>query len=186
MRPHDVWADDFVHDRCAKGASRKGLVVGEEYTRRCLAIAVGGRVTARQVIEGLKGLIAAHGVPRYIRRDHGPELVAQAMKRWFAASGMSTADIEPGKPWPNGAVESCIGEFRAECVNVEWFLSRREARGLIAQSRRQYKAERPHRSLGYRTPAQVGAGKASRHAANCRGAIGGPREAEGLTFLVVR
>jgi putative transposase len=71
-------------------------------------------------------------------------------------------------------------------LNVEWFLSRREARVLIEQYRRQYNAERPHSSLGYRTPAEVGAGKASLPAASCWDAIGGPREDEGLTFLVVR
>jgi putative transposase len=78
------------------------------------------------------------------------------------------------------------GKFRDECLNVEWFLSRREARVLIEQYRRQYNAERPHSSLGYRTPAEVGAGKASLPAASCRDAIGGPCEAEGLTFPVVR
>jgi putative transposase len=99
---------------------------------------------------------------------------------------MSTASIEAGKPWQNGAVESCIGDFRDACLNVEWFLSRREARVLIEPYRRPYHAERPHSSLGYRTPAEVGAGKASLPAASCRGAIGGPREAEGLTCPVVR
>jgi putative transposase len=186
MRPHDVWAYDFVHDRGANGQSLKCLVVVDEDTRMCLAIEVGGRVTASRVIEVLKGLISAHGGPRDIRSDNGPEFVAQAIKSWLAASGISTAYIEAGKPWQNGAVESFIGKFRDECLNVEWFLSRREARVLIEQYRRQYNAERPHSSLGYRTPAEVGAGKASRPAASCRGARGGPREAEGLTCPVVR
>lgn len=186
MRPHDVWADDFVHDRCANGESLKCLVVVDEYSRLCLAIEVGGRVNASRVIDVLKGLIAAHGLPRYIRSDNGPEFVAHAIKRWLAASGISTAYIEPGKPWQNGAVESFMGKFRDECLNMEWFLSRREARVLIEQYRRQYNAERPHSSLGYRTPAEVGAGTASRPAASCRDAIGSLREAEGLTFPVVR
>jgi putative transposase len=143
-------------------------------------------VHAGRVIDVRKGLVSAHGVPRYSRSDNGPECVAPAMKRWFAASGMSTADIERGKPWLNGAVESCIGKVRDDCLHAAWLLSRREAGGIIEQYRRQYHAERPHRSLGYHTPAAVGAGKALRPAASCRGARGGPREAEGLPFPVVR
>jgi putative transposase len=82
MRPQDGWADDVVHDRCAHGPSLKCLVVVDEYPRMCVAIEVGGRVTASRVIAGLKGLISAQGGPRDIRSDHGPEFVAQAMKRW--------------------------------------------------------------------------------------------------------
>ena len=171
-RPNEIWAYDFVHDRCANGEALKCLVVVDEYSRMCLAIEVGGRVDARQVIAVLKGLIHADGMPRYIRSDNGPEFVAKAIQSWLATSGIGTAYIEPGKPWQNGAAESFIGKFRDECLNVEWFLSRREARVIIEQYRRQYNEERPHSSLDYRTPAEVEA-------------MGAPNKSEGLTLPVV-
>lgn len=104
-------------------------------------------------------LIQLYGVPRSIRSDSGPEFVAQAVRAWLAANGIDTVFIEPGKPWQNGAVESVIGRFRDECLNMEWFLSRREARVIIERYRRQYNEERPHSSLGYRTPADVEQGR---------------------------
>jgi putative transposase len=158
-RPHEMWAYDFVHHRCASGEGLKCLVVVDEYSRLCLAIGVGRRIASEQVIQVLMRLIQLYGVPCYLRSDSGPEFVAQAVSAWLSANGISTAFIEPGKPWQNGAVESFIGRFRDECLNMEWFLSRREARVIIERYRRQYNEERPHSSLGYRTPADVAQGR---------------------------
>ena len=72
-------------------------------------------------------------MPHYFRSDNRPGFVAHAVKAWLATSGIGTASIEPGKPWQTGAIESFIGKFRDECLSVEWFLSRLEARVIIAR-----------------------------------------------------
>jgi putative transposase len=154
-----MWAYDFVHDRCANGEALKCLVIMDEYTRLWLAIEVGSRVASGQVVEVLTRLIHAHGAPCYIRSDNGPEFVAQAVRTWLSTNDISTAFIEPGKPWQNGAAESFIGRFRDECLNMEWFLSRNEARVIIEQYRHQYNEGLPHSGLGYRTPAHVSQGR---------------------------
>jgi putative transposase len=40
-------------------------------------------------------------------------------------------------------------------LDREWFHSLAEARVLLEQYRHRYNAERPHSSLGYRTPAEI-------------------------------
>ena len=65
---------------------------------------------------------------------------------------IDTALIDPGKPWQNGDNESFNGKFRDECLSMEWFRSRTEARVLIEIWRRHYNDVRPHSSLDYRTP----------------------------------
>jgi putative transposase len=60
--------------------------------------------------------------------------------------------IEPGKPWQNGTNESFNGKFRDECLSMEWFRNRLEARVIIEDWRQHYNAVRPHSSLGYQTP----------------------------------
>jgi hypothetical protein len=52
----------------------------------------------------------------------------------------------------NGADESFNGKFRDECLSLEWFRSRAEARVVIENWRRHYNAVRPHSSLAYLTP----------------------------------
>jgi putative transposase len=78
----------------------------------------------------------------------------------LARTGIATAYIDPGKPWQNGVGESFHSRFRDECLDREWFHTPHEARVLIEQYRRQYNEARPHSSLGYRTPAEVGACRA--------------------------
>ncbi|MEM1187961.1 MAG: transposase, partial [Pseudomonadota bacterium] len=48
--------------------------------------------------------------------------------------------------------ESFNGKFRDECLSMEWFRSRAEARVIIETFRRHYNAVRPHSSLGQMTP----------------------------------
>jgi putative transposase len=127
-----------------------------------------------------------YGIPCYLRSDNGPEFVANALKAWLATNGMGTADIEPGKPWQNGAIESFIGNFRDECFNREWFRNRTEARVSIADYRRQYNEERPHSSLAYRTPAEAYASTVLPPGVKCREGRCDPRQSVGLTFPVVR
>jgi hypothetical protein len=62
--------------------------------------------------------------------------------------------IDPGKPWQNGATESFNGKFRDECLSLEWFRSRTEAKVVIEAWRRHYNDVRPHSSIGYLTPAE--------------------------------
>jgi putative transposase len=47
---------------------------------------------------------------------------------WIAAQDIGTALIEPGKPWQNGVTESFNGKFRDECLSLEWFRTRAEAK----------------------------------------------------------
>lgn len=147
-----VWAYDFVFDACANGQQLKCLTVVDEFTRECLAIDVAGSIRSKRVIELLTQLIRIHGAPRYLRSDNGPEFVSRAILEWLASAGIETALIDPGKPWQNGADESFNGKLRDECLSLEWFRSRAEARVVIENWRRHYNAVRPHSSLGYLTP----------------------------------
>ena len=150
--PNQVWAYDFVHDACANGQKVKCLTVIDEFTRECLAIDVAGSIRSGRVIEVLARLISQRGTPLFLRSDNGPEFVSTAILTWLADAKIDTALIDPGKPWQNGADESFNGKFRDECLNMEWFRNRTEARVLIEIWRRHYNHERPHSSLAYRTP----------------------------------
>ena len=156
-RANEVWAYDFVFDACAGGQTLKCLTVVDEYTRECLAIDVGSSIRSQRVIEVLSKLVSVRGAPRYLRSDNGPEFVSRAILAWTIDAKIETALIDPGKPWQNGANESFNGKFRDECLGMQWFQNRTEARVLIETWRREYNAVRPHSSLGNLTPAEFAA-----------------------------
>ena len=154
---NQVWSYDFVFDRCANGQQLKCLTVTDEWTKDGLAIEVDGSIRSCRVIEVLSRLVSERGAPLYLRSDNGPEFVSRALLKWIVDQGIETALIDPGKPWQNGAAESFNGKFRDECLSLEWFRSRAEAKVLIEAWRRHYNEVRPHSSLGYMTPAAFAA-----------------------------
>jgi putative transposase len=151
-RAGHVWAYDFVFDACANGQQLKCLTVIDEYTRECLAIDVAGGIRSARVIEVLARLVSVHGAPRYLRSDNGPEFVSRAVLKWLIEAGVDTAHIDPGKPWQNGSNESFNGKFRDECLSMQWFKNRLDAKVMIEDFRRQFNEVRPHSSLGQLTP----------------------------------
>jgi len=143
-----------VFDTCADGRQLKCLTVTDEFTKEGLAIDVAGSIRSARVIEVLARVVSERGAPDYLRSDNGPEFVSRALLAWIASQGIGTALIEPGKPWQNGVAESFNGKFRDECLSLEWFRSRAEAKVVIEQWRRHYNEVRPHSSLGYLTPTE--------------------------------
>jgi putative transposase len=83
-----------------------------------------------------------------------PQFVSRALLKLIADQGIATALIDPGKPWQNWTGESFNGKSRDECLSLERFRSRAEAKVIIETWRRHINEERPHSSLGYMTPAE--------------------------------
>jgi len=150
---NQVWSYDFVFDWCASGQQLKCLTVTDEWTKEGLAIEVDGRIRSGRVIEVLSRLVSERGAPLFLRSDNGPEFVSRALLKWIVDQGIETALIDPGKPWQNGATESFNGKLRDECLSLEWFRSRAEAKVVIETWRQHFNTVRPHSSLGYLTPA---------------------------------
>jgi putative transposase len=152
--PGHVWAYDFVYAHCRNGSVLKILTVMDEFTREGLALDVATSIPAHRVIGVLTGLFAQHGAPQYLRSDNGPEFIALAVRNWLTQQHTATLYIDPGCPWQNGYGERFNGTVRDECLNVELFHNVAEARVRLHTYRRQYNEERPHSSLGYRTPVE--------------------------------
>ncbi len=150
-----VWTYDFVYDRAESNRVLKMLVVLDEYTRECHRIRAEYSLDSEAVTGTLRELFAMYGAPEHLRSDNGGEFIAERLKQWLAGQGTETVYIEPGHPWENGYGESFIGKFRDECLNEEVFYNQRYAQVVIEQWRQGYNTERPHSSLGYKTPAEV-------------------------------
>ena len=118
---------------------------------------------SRQVIDVLSRLVSTHGAPKYLRSDNGPEFVSRAILKWLTEANIDTAYIDPGKPWLNGMKESFNGKFRDECLNMQWFKNRIDAKILIEEFRCQFNEIRPHSALGNLTPAEF-----KRSSENCQ------------------
>jgi putative transposase len=151
------WALDFVHDAVECGRAIRVLSVLDAYTRECLALEVDTSFASRRVTRVLDAIIAERGIPGAIRCDNGPEFTSRHFLAWCIERGIELVHIQPGKPTQNARVESFHGRVREECLNVSWFQNLFDAKRKISMWRKEYNEERPHSSLGYRTPAEFAA-----------------------------
>lgn len=155
VRPNHVWSRDFVHDQTMRGSRFRILTLIDEYTRELLALHAGWSIRAEDVIEVVNQSSQVYGCPEHIRSDNGPEFIAYAVEDWMKAGKIQSLYIRPGAPWEQAYIESFHDKLRDECLNRELFGSLAEARVILAQWKREYNEQRPHSSLGYRTPREV-------------------------------
>jgi len=146
------WALDFVHDAVECGRAIRVLSVVDAYTRECLALEVDTSFASRRVKRVLDGIIAERGIPGAIRCDNGPEFTSRHFLAWAVERQIEVIHIQPGKPTQNARVESFHRRLREECLRVSWFQNLFDAKKKIAAWKIEYNEERPHSSLGYKTP----------------------------------
>jgi putative transposase len=143
---------DFVHDHIAGGRRFRALTIVDEFSRRSPGILVDWSISGERVARFLDELAAENGLPEVIVVDNGPEFISNALDRWAYQRGVKLHFIRPGKPNDNAFVEAFNGLLRGECLNANWFESLEHARAVIAAWWHDYNHERPHSSLGGKTP----------------------------------
>jgi putative transposase len=155
IRVNQRWAMDFVADRLADGRALRIFALVDVFTRECLALEVDLSLSGERVRRVLEAVVKERGErPEEIIVDNGPEFVSHALTEWCQAQQIKLSYIQPGRPMQNGHVESFNGKFRDECLNQHWFVTLHQARLIVAAWRRHYNVERPHSSLGNKTPCE--------------------------------
>ncbi len=153
-RVNAVWSMDFVSDSLVNGRRLKCLTVADDFSHECVDIAVDYGISGQYVTRLLDQAARFRGYPDAVRTDNGPEFTSRAFMAWAQARGVRHILIEPGRPMQNGYIESFNGKFRDECLNDHWFQTLHQARGVIAEWRRDYNEVRPHSTIGRMPPAR--------------------------------
>lgn len=147
-RPNEIWSFDFVFDRTESGRVLKMLTVVDDYTKKSPGILVQHSITSRDLIQFLDRL---PNRPNKFRCDNGPEMSSKEFLDWCGEE-IKVEWIQPGKPTQNAYIESFNGKLRDEFLNETQFFEVEDAQRKTDKWRRYYNGERPHSSLGYKTP----------------------------------
>lgn len=107
MKPHEIWATDFVHINFLSYQLRL-CVVYDIYSQDYLSIRVGSGCSAELACDALRH--AAQSAPHLpdltVRRDNGGAFVTHNYQDLLDATEATDAPIPPGTPWYNGSLES--------------------------------------------------------------------------------
>jgi putative transposase len=140
------------------GTGLRVLNVVDEFTRLCVGCFVAYSIGASEVRRLMEQTFEAHGRPEIIRSDNGREFIAKTLLDWYRdEQGVNPVQVEKGSPQQNCYVERFNGSTRGELLNLESFRSLTEARVMITRWVEEYNNDRPHSSLGNRTPVEFAA-----------------------------
>jgi putative transposase len=151
-RFNQCWSMDFMVDQLFDGRRLRVLTIVDNFSRVSPFIGVGTTYKGYDVVLALNQAVKRYGVPERIMVDNGSEFVSREVDLWAYANRVTLDFSRPGKPTDNAYIESFNGRFRQECLNEHWFLTLEDARQKIESWRRYYNEERPHSSLGYKSP----------------------------------
>jgi putative transposase len=147
--PNEIWSFDFVSDRFENDRRLKCLTIVDDCTKKTPGLHVAYGITSEDMITFFDSL---DKLPRKLRCDNGPEMSSRKFMDWAYKNKIAIQYIEPGKPIQNAFIESFNSRFRDECLNEELFHDLADAKRKIEKWRRYYNEERPHSSIGMKTP----------------------------------
>lgn len=159
--PNEIWTADYKgHFKMLNGQYCYPLTICDMHSRYLLGCSAHPAIS----LEGSKAtftrLFQTYGLPERIRTDNGVPFASSAIARlsalsvWWIKLGVYPEQIEPGKPQQNGKHERMHRTLKKEATIPP-------GRHLTAQQKRltafreEYNQERPHESLGMKTPAEV-------------------------------
>jgi len=153
--PGQVWALDFMEDRLVSGRKVRLLNVMDLCSRYGLGSLVEHSIPGVLAARYLEGLFLRYGALRVLRRDQGPEFGAKVFQKLLLAWRVKDEPVPKAQPYNNGHMESFQGSLREELLDAELFHSLKEAQAKVASWLDWYNGERPHQSLGYRSPREL-------------------------------
>lgn len=97
------------------------------------------------------------GPPHRVRSDNVPEFPAEVVESWLVGTGSGALYVAPASPWQNGYAESFHSKLRDEFLDREELENEAQAQAFGQLWKEDYNTERPHSSLGSKTPAEFAA-----------------------------
>lgn len=152
IRENVCWSMDFMSDCLMDGRKIRTLNIIDDYNRECLSVDIETSFPTKRVIRTLERIIEHKGLPMEIRVDNGPEYISQKLQKWAFDNGIRLSYIQPGKPTQNSLIERFNGTCRRELLDANLFYSIDHARELASAWMHEYNFERPHSSLGGKSP----------------------------------
>lgn len=153
--PHERWSMDFMVDSFMDGRRFRVLTVVDIYSRHSPIIEPDLSLNGAKVVAALERAAKHFDYPQVMQVDNGTEFQSKVLDAWAFEHGVKLDFIRPGKPVDNCFIESFNARLRDECFNANVFTSLSDARRKIESWRIDYNEQRPHSSLGDRTPREM-------------------------------
>ena len=153
-RPNQVWAMDLTYIPMARGFVYLAAVV-DWFSRRVLAWRLSITMEAAFCIEALEEALVRYGRPEIFNTDQGSQFTSHDFTSVLSKNSIAISMDGKGAWRDNVFVERLWRSIKYEEVYLKAYDSVSEARASIGGYLTFYNGQRPHSSLGRRTPDQA-------------------------------
>lgn len=154
MRPNQAWCADVTYLPLAHGFAYL-VAIMDWHTRHVLAWRVSTTQDTAFCLEALEDAIEVYGTPEIFNTDQGSQFTSTDWTDALKTAGIQISMDSKGQWIDNVFIERLWRSLKYECVYLNAFDSVRDAAAGIDTWIRYYNAERPHSSLGDRTPQEA-------------------------------
>lgn len=153
-QPNQVWSTDVTYIRLARGFAYLVAVI-DWYSRRVLSWRLSNSMDASFCVDCLEDALRAFGKPEVFNSDQGSQFTSAAFTGVLKREGVAISMDGRGRALDNIFVERLWRSVKHEDVYLKGYADMEELTVGLAQYFVFYNGERPHQSLGYRTPDEV-------------------------------
>lgn len=154
VRPNQVWSTDITYIRLERGFVYL-VAIMDWYSRRVLSWRVSNTMDASFCVDCLEEALTHYGKPEVFNSDQGSQFTSEAFIKVLQKHDITISMDGRGRALDNIFVERLWRNVKYECVYINGFSSIPELIIGLTDYFAYYNDERPHQSLGYKTPKEV-------------------------------
>jgi putative transposase len=151
VRPNQVWSTDITYVRLARGFVYLVAVI-DWYSRRVLSWRISNSMEAVFCVDCLEDAMRIYGKPEIFNSDQGSQFTSVAFTGVLEREGIVISMDGRGRVFDNIFVERLWRNVKYEDVYLKGYATMGELMVGLSKYFAFYNGERPHQSLGNKTP----------------------------------
>jgi putative transposase len=159
-RANQVWCADVTYIPMGRGFLYL-VAIMDWASRKVLAWRLSNSLDAEFCVAALEEALVRHGPPEIFNTDQGSQFTSLAFTDVLKAAGVRISMDGRGRWMDNVFIERLWRSLKYECIYLQAFETRSEARVGIGHWIGYYNADRPHSALGGLTPEEAYARQAN-------------------------
>ena len=153
-KPNQVWNTDITYIRLAQGFVYLVAII-DWYSRKVLSYRISNTMNAAFCVDCLEDAIRLYGVPEIFNSDQGSQFTSDAFIAVLLLNGICISMDGRGRAFDNIFVERLWRSVKHEDVYLKGYATLPALLSGLMAYFSFYNTERPHQSLGYKTPHAV-------------------------------
>lgn len=153
-RPNQVWSTDVTYIRLDRGFAYLVAII-DWYSRKVLSWRISNSMDAAFCVDCLEDALRKYGKPEIFNSDQGSQFTSRGFTEVLKREEVSISMDGRGRALDNIFVERLWRSVKHEDVYLKGYASMGELIIGITNYFAFYNAERPHQSLGNKTPSEV-------------------------------